>query len=84
MGLVSSEPSPKVHPADASESVWYRLVLLIFAILVLLAAFALFGRHPRRAALWMLLPGVVVHLYPLLLQRPTLLRLQPLLDKTGS
>jgi hypothetical protein len=48
-----------------------------------LAVFALFSRHPLRGALWMLLPGVVVHLYPVLLQRSFLLRLQPLLDKTG-
>lgn len=55
-----------------------------FAIHVILAVLALFGRHPWSAALWMLLPGVVVHLYPLLLQRSITLRLQPLLDKTGS
>ena len=55
-----------------------------FAIHVLLAALALFSRHPWSGALWMLLPGVVVHLYPVLLQRSIMLRLQPLLDKTGS
>lgn len=55
-----------------------------FAIHVLLAALALFSRHPWSGALWMLLPGVVLHLYPVLLQRSILLRLQPLLDKTGS
>jgi hypothetical protein len=55
-----------------------------FAILVLLAVLALFSRRPLRGALWMLLPGVVVHLYPVLLQRSLMLRLQPLLDKTGS
>ncbi len=55
-----------------------------FAIHVLLAVLALFTRHPWSAALWMLLPGVVVHLYPVLLQRSIMLRLQPLLDKTGS
>jgi hypothetical protein len=55
-----------------------------FAIHVLLAILALLSRHPRSAALWMLLPGVVVHLYPVLLQRSIMLRLQPLLDKTGS
>jgi hypothetical protein len=54
-----------------------------FAIHVLLAALALFTRHPW-GALWMLLPGVVVHLYPVLLQRSIMLRLQPLLDKSGS
>ena len=55
-----------------------------FAIHVLLAVLALFTRHPWRGALWMLLPGVVVHLYPVLLQRSIMLRVQPLLDKTGS
>ncbi len=55
-----------------------------FAIHVLLAVLALFTRHPWRGALWMLLPGVVVHLYPVLLQRSIMLRLQPLLAKTGS
>jgi hypothetical protein len=55
-----------------------------FAIHVFLATLALFSRHPWSAALWMLLPGVVVHLYPVLLQRSIMLRLQPLLDKTGS
>jgi glycosyl-4,4'-diaponeurosporenoate acyltransferase len=55
-----------------------------FAIHVLLAVLALFTRHPWSGALWMLLPGVVVHLYPVLLQRSIMLRLQPLLDKTGG
>jgi hypothetical protein len=55
-----------------------------FAIHILLSVLALFSRHPWSAALWMLLPGVVVHLYPVLLQRSIMLRLQPLLDKTGS
>ena len=54
-----------------------------FAIHVLVAVLALFTRHPWSGALWMLLPGVVVHLYPVLLQRSIMLRLQPLLDKTG-
>ena len=57
---------------------------ICFAIHVLLAVLALFSRHSRRDALWMLLPGVPVHLYPVLLQRSIMLRLQPLLDKTGS
>ncbi len=52
-----------------------------FAIHVLLAGLALFSRHPWSGALWMLLPGVVVHVYPVLLQRSIMLRLQPLLDK---
>jgi hypothetical protein len=57
---------------------------ICFAIHVLLAVLALFSRHPWSAALWMLLPRVVVHLYPVLLQRSIMLRPQPLLDKTGS
>lgn len=54
-----------------------------FAIHALLAAVALFTRHPW-GALWILLPGVVVHLYPVLLQRSIMLRLQPLLDKSQA
>jgi hypothetical protein len=57
---------------------------ICFAIHVLLAVLALFTRHPWSGALWMLLPAVVVHLYPVLLQRSLMLRIQPLLDKTGS
>jgi hypothetical protein len=57
---------------------------ICLAIHVLLSVLALFTRHPWSAALWMLLPGVVVHLYPVLLQRSIMLRLQPLLDKTDS
>ena len=54
-----------------------------FAIHILLAAVALFSWHPW-GALGILLPGVVVHLYPVLLQRSIMLRLQPLLDKSDS
>jgi hypothetical protein len=57
---------------------------ICFAIHGLLAVLALFTRHPWTGALWMLMPGVIVHLYPVLLQRSMILRLQPLLDKTGS
>ncbi|HKR31926.1 MAG TPA: hypothetical protein VJT08_15705 [Terriglobales bacterium] len=57
---------------------------ICFAIHILMAALALFSRHSWSGALWMLLPGVVVHLYPVLLQRSIMLRLQPLLDKSGS
>jgi hypothetical protein len=61
---------------------------ICFAIHALLAVLALFTSHPATprwsGVLWMLLPGVVVHLYPVLLQRSLMLRLQPLLDKTGS
>ena len=54
---------------------------ICFAIHAILAALALFTRHPWSGAFWMLLPGVVAHLYPVLLQRSIMLRLQPLLDK---
>jgi hypothetical protein len=56
---------------------------LCFAIHVLLAAAALLIGHPW-AALWILVPGVVVHLYPALLQRSIMLRLQPLMDRQGT
>jgi hypothetical protein len=52
----------------------------------MLAGVALFAGH-RWGAVWILLPGVVLHLYPVLLQRAILLRLQPLLrhaDATGA
>jgi hypothetical protein len=54
---------------------------ICFAIHLLLAVLALFTRRPWSGALWILLPGVVVHLYPVLLQRSIMLRLQPLLDR---
>jgi hypothetical protein len=54
-----------------------------FAIHTVLAALALFTGHPR-GALWILLPGVIAHLYPVLLQRSIMLRLQPLTDKAGD
>jgi hypothetical protein len=50
-----------------------------FAVHTLLAAVALFAGHPW-GALWILLAGVVVHLYAVLQQRSIMLRLQPLLD----
>jgi hypothetical protein len=53
-----------------------------FVVHIILAALALFSGYSW-AALWILLPGVVVHLYPVLLQRSIMLRLQPLLDKSG-
>ena len=53
-----------------------------FAIHIVLAALALVTGH-RWGALWILLAGVPVHLYPVLLQRSIRLRLQPLLDKSG-
>jgi hypothetical protein len=49
-----------------------------FAVHLLLAMVAVFTRHPS-GALWLLVPGVFVHLYPVLLQRSVLLRLQPML-----
>jgi len=52
-----------------------------FAVQVLLSIFALLTRLRWSAALWMLLPGVVLHLYPVLLQRSIMLRLQSLLGK---
>jgi hypothetical protein len=52
---------------------------ICFALHVLLAAATFFAGYPSNA-LWVLLPGVVVHLYPTLLQRSILLRLQPLLE----
>jgi hypothetical protein len=51
---------------------------ICFAIHVLLAVLALFSQHPWSAALWLLSPGVVMHLYPVLLQRSIMLRLRPL------
>ena len=74
-GLPSLEQS--VRAAAVSHGI-------CFAIHVLLAVLALFGRYPWSGALWMLVPGIVVHLYPVLLQRSIMLRLQPLLDTTGS
>lgn len=35
-------------------------------------------------ALWILIPGMILHFYPALLQRSIMLRLQPLLDRTLS
>jgi hypothetical protein len=55
-----------------------------FAIHVLLATVALSTGHPWGTALWILLPGVVIHVYPVLLQRSIMLRIQPLLDRSGS
>jgi hypothetical protein len=53
-----------------------------FAIHLLIGAAALFTGHPW-GALWIVLPGVVLHLYPALLQRSIMLRLQPLLNETS-
>lgn len=52
-----------------------------FAIHVVLSAAAFSTGHVP-GAVWLLLPGVFIHLYPVLLQRAVLLRLQPLLEKS--
>jgi hypothetical protein len=54
-----------------------------FAVHLLLGAAALFAGHAW-GALWIVLPGVVLHLYPLLLQRSIMLRLQRLLHPSGT
>jgi hypothetical protein len=54
-----------------------------FVFHLLFAAAALFTGHPW-GAVWIFFPGVIFHLYPLLLQRSILLRLQPLFDRSGS
>lgn len=54
---------------------------LCFAIHIVLAILALFREHPWTGAFWILFPATIVHLYPLLLQRAMLLRLQPLLAR---
>lgn len=54
-----------------------------FAVHLLLAAAALITGHPW-GALWILLPGVGLHLYPVLLQRSIMLRLQRLVDEAGA
>lgn len=51
-----------------------------FVIHALLAAAAFFSGHPW-GALGILLPGIFVHLYPALLQRSIMLRVQPLLER---
>jgi len=56
---------------------------ICFAIHVVLAFFALSTKHPWSGALWMLLPAVIPHVYPVLLQRSILLRLQTLLDNSS-
>ena len=47
---------------------------------MVLAVLAFFTEHPWSGALWMLLPAVILHVYPVFMQRSILLRLQPLLD----
>ena len=74
-GLLSLEPSLRAS-AGAHGS--------CFAIHVLLTTVALFIGHPWGTALWVLLPGLVIHVYPVLLQRSIMLRIQPLVDRSGS
>jgi hypothetical protein len=54
-----------------------------FVIHLVLATGALVAGYSR-GALYILLPGVLLHLYPVLLQRAILLRLQPLLNKSDK
>ena len=54
-----------------------------FAVHLLLAAAALLTRHPW-GALWVLLLGVALHLYPMLLQRSIMLRLQRLVGESQT
>jgi hypothetical protein len=56
---------------------------IAFAAHLVLCALALVTGHPW-GALWILLPGVVAHLYPVLLQRSNMLRLQPLLARSRA
>jgi hypothetical protein len=74
-GLVSLERSAR---AGAIAHAIY------FGIHVVLAVFALSTEAPWRGALWMLLPAVIPHVYPVLMQRSILLRLQPLLDNVAA
>lgn len=53
------------------------------AVHVLLAAAALVTGRPW-GALWILLPGVGLHFYPMLLQRSIMLRLQNLVGEAGA
>jgi glycosyl-4,4'-diaponeurosporenoate acyltransferase len=55
-----------------------------FAIHVALAILALSTNHPWSGALWMLLPAIIPHFYPVFMQRSILLRLQPLLDNATA
>lgn len=53
---------------------------LCFAAHLPLALLALVTGH-FTAVLWIMVPGVILHLYPVLLQRAMLLRLEPLLHR---
>ncbi len=54
---------------------------ICFALHLPLAA-ALLATGHRWGALWIMFPGVILHLYPVLLQRSILLRLEPLLKRS--
>lgn len=54
-----------------------------FAVHLLVATVAFFTSHPR-GALWILLPGLFLHLYPVMLQRSMMLRLQLLMSQSAS
>jgi hypothetical protein len=54
------------------------------AIHVAFAVLALFTKHPWSGALWILLPAVIPHFYPVFMQRAIQLRLQPLLDNAAA
>ncbi len=58
--------------------------VIAFAIHVVLAVLALFTPHPVSGALWMLLPAVIPHFYPVFMQRSIQLRLQPLLENAAA
>ncbi len=58
--------------------------IICFAIHVVLAVFALFTAHPWSGVLWMLLPAMIPHFYPVFMQRSILLRIQPLLDMAAA
>jgi len=59
-----------IHAAEGAHAI-------AFIPHVALAALALATRH-EQGALWMLLPGIVMHFYPVLLQRWMTLRVTPL------
>ena len=54
-----------------------------FATQIVLAALAVANGHAW-STLWILLPRASVHLYPVLLQRSLMLRLQPLVARTHA
>ena len=79
-GDVSRASLPHIHLCMRASAGAHTIA---FAPHLVLAALAYFTGHPW-AALGILLPGVVVHLYPVLLQRSNMLRLQPLLARSQA